>query len=69
MVEFDSVGNNGVGDSMDLMNVITSKIEEEVKKYVTQEKTILVAPAVSNLFVNPHGAVQTVGHILTDGRG
>ena len=34
MIHFDSVGNNGIGDSIDLMNVTTSKIEE-VRKYVT----------------------------------
>ena len=54
---------------MDLMNVITSNIEEEVKKYVTQEKTTLAAPAPPNPFVNPLGAVQTIGHALTDGLG
>ena len=66
---FDFVGNNGVGDSMDLMNVITSKIEEEVKKYMTQEETALAVPTPPNPFVNSLGAVQTIGHALTDGLG
>ena len=65
MIHFDFVGNNGIGNSMDLMNVITSKIEE-VRKHVTQEKTALAAPAPPNPFVNPHGVIKTVAQASTN---
>ena len=60
-------GNNGLGDAVDFMNVVTSASEKSVKELVTTEKKTFTPSPPPNPFQDPVGAIKTVGHALSDG--